>query len=400
MEGMGLFNNGTLSLNESTVSGNDSSIGGGGIENINTKILTLNNSTISGNSAPSGYGGGIDNWGTITLNNTTVTDNSAGQGGGINENSGSVTMTNSILAGNTLTNSSPQDCSGQIISAGYNLVGNTSGCTFSATATDKTNLEPRLGPLVGLPGYHIPLYQSPAIDAGNPAAPGSGGTACLATDQVGTSRPIDGNNDGIAVCDIGSFETELAVASSMSINAGSPQSSGLSTDYYSRFSVIVNDQYDNPLPNATVTFTAPTTGPGGNFNDLGTNSTTAITDINGIATAAVFHANHSAGSFVVQASTAGTASPVQFQLENYVPVVTAISVSSGSPQDAEVDTAISSPLKALGNGPTRHPHAGSNGHIHRSSHWPEWNVCRFRHKNWYCRLWLGWDRNRPRLFCQ
>jgi len=41
---------------------------------------------------------------------------------------------------------------------------------------------------------------SPAIDAGNPATPGSGGNACQATDQRGVSRPV-----GMR-CDMGAYE--------------------------------------------------------------------------------------------------------------------------------------------------------------------------------------------------
>ncbi|MBE2223050.1 MAG: hypothetical protein IAF02_16015, partial [Anaerolineae bacterium] len=47
---------------------------------------------------------------------------------------------------------------------------------------------------------------SPAIDAGNPAMPGSGFPACAKTDQRSVQRPFDGNGDDTAVCDIGAFE--------------------------------------------------------------------------------------------------------------------------------------------------------------------------------------------------
>jgi len=50
------------------------------------------------------------------------------------------------------------------------------------------------------------LRGSPAIDAGNPAPPGSGGAACEARDQGGVDRPQDGDGDGVATCDIGAFE--------------------------------------------------------------------------------------------------------------------------------------------------------------------------------------------------
>jgi hypothetical protein len=101
----GISNQGTLTLNNSTVSGNTSSgtFGAGGI--VNNGTLTLNNSTVSGNTRTgAGGGGGIDNEGTLTLNNSTVSGNtSTGAGGGIFNNGDTVTLTNSIVSGNTLT---------------------------------------------------------------------------------------------------------------------------------------------------------------------------------------------------------------------------------------------------------------------------------------------------------
>lgn len=67
--GGGIYNSGTLTLTNSTVSGNLASAGGGGIYNDGT--LTLTNSTLSGNLASAG-GGGILNYGTLTLSNSTL----------------------------------------------------------------------------------------------------------------------------------------------------------------------------------------------------------------------------------------------------------------------------------------------------------------------------------------
>ena len=63
--------------------------------------------------------------------------------------------------------------------------------------------DPLLGPLASNGGptqTHALLPASPAVDAGDPAAPGSGGTACAASDQQGTLRPLG------AKCDIGAYE--------------------------------------------------------------------------------------------------------------------------------------------------------------------------------------------------
>jgi predicted outer membrane repeat protein len=114
--GGGIASGGTLTLTNSTVSGNSVGggvygfPGGGGI--LNQGTLTLTNSTISGNSVSAFYfsdGGGIDNRGTVTLTNSTVSGNSASgaysYGGGI-DNRGTVTLTNSTVSGNSVSSAS------------------------------------------------------------------------------------------------------------------------------------------------------------------------------------------------------------------------------------------------------------------------------------------------------
>jgi len=101
--GGGIYNEGTLTLTDSTVSGNRA-LDGGGIDNEGT--LTLINSSLSGNSAladdphGTGYGGGIDNEGTLTLSNSSISSNSASTSGGGIYNGGRLTLTNSSVSGN------------------------------------------------------------------------------------------------------------------------------------------------------------------------------------------------------------------------------------------------------------------------------------------------------------
>lgn len=102
--GGGIYNRGTLTLNNSSVSGNSAQNIGGGIYN-DGGILTLNNSTVSGNSS-AGSSGGIVNTDSSTLNltNSTVSNNTANTGGGITNNENSnTTITNSIISGNSAT---------------------------------------------------------------------------------------------------------------------------------------------------------------------------------------------------------------------------------------------------------------------------------------------------------
>ena len=59
----------------------------------------------------------------------------------------------------------------------------------------------------------IPLMDgSPALDAGSGATVDSGSGACTSRDIRGRIRPLDGNSDASAVCDIGSYEKDPTLA--------------------------------------------------------------------------------------------------------------------------------------------------------------------------------------------
>jgi hypothetical protein len=101
--GGGLFNLGTTTLTDCTISGN-SALGAGGVNN--TGALALTNCTVSGNWA-SGYygsGGGLANGGgTVTLTDCTVSGNSTGSdgfGGGLFSQGGTATLTDCTVSGN------------------------------------------------------------------------------------------------------------------------------------------------------------------------------------------------------------------------------------------------------------------------------------------------------------
>jgi CSLREA domain-containing protein len=201
-QGGGIFNSSTitLTLTGSTLESNTAGAEGGGIANAGN--LASVNSTISGNTSTTS-GGGIFNQGKFTSNNLTIAANQAGQGGGVNNASAGIfSFYNTILAGNSAAGM--PDCNGMLTSQGYNLVQNLEGCTLSgAQIGNLTGKSAELGPLQindrPTPTMAL-LPTSPAIDAGNPATPGSGGFACAAVDQRGVTRP-----QGL-VCDIGAFE--------------------------------------------------------------------------------------------------------------------------------------------------------------------------------------------------
>jgi hypothetical protein len=96
-DGGGIRNEGTLTLNNSTVGSSTADSRGGGISNSGT--LTLENSTVLWNIADNG-GGGINNSGTLTLNNSIVQRNIADSYGGGIRNSGTLTLENSTVNSN------------------------------------------------------------------------------------------------------------------------------------------------------------------------------------------------------------------------------------------------------------------------------------------------------------
>jgi predicted outer membrane repeat protein len=187
---------------------------------------TMTNVTVSGNSTKNDGGGIYAITLPVNMNNVTITNNSAdsdsdgiGNGGGFYADLNTVQVRNSIIAGNfdRTSNTSGEtptpDCSGVFTSLGYNLIGISDTCLGFANGVnaDKVGKEanpinPLLAPLAnfgGLTQTHALLLGSPAINAGNPLPPGSGGLACAGTDQRGVLRPHG------STCDIGAYETEM-----------------------------------------------------------------------------------------------------------------------------------------------------------------------------------------------
>ena len=126
--GGGIYNGGNLTLNNSTLSGNEAHLGGG-IYNDGGSLF-INNSTLYGNDAQ--MGGGIsDSNGTVTINNSTLYENeSEAYGGGIYIYTNSVLTLNSSILSN---NHAGPYCSGggifvyfgQLIASNSTLIGNS-----------------------------------------------------------------------------------------------------------------------------------------------------------------------------------------------------------------------------------------------------------------------------------
>jgi len=189
---------------------------GVGAELYRTAASEFDNVTISGNSSHTDTGGlRVDTtFGALTLNNSTIAYNTGDfddthspqhAGGMYIVGSAVVNVRNTIVARNTLgsRDSYDADCHGFAASQGYNLLEQSGNCSIIGGAGNQYGVDPQLAPLFdygsGVP-THALLPGSPARSAGNPAVPGSGGSACALHDARGVDRSKN------TPCDIGAYE--------------------------------------------------------------------------------------------------------------------------------------------------------------------------------------------------
>ena len=212
-DGAGIFNNSTLTVSNSTFVDNAASGGGGGIfNNGDNGTVTVSNSTLTGNTAT--FGGAIYNGGTLTVSASTLTGNSAGNSGGI-LNGGTATLNGDIVAGNN-----GGDLGGDSVnlSSSYNLIGSDgTGETLSGHNTVGVTLASlNLAPL----GNYGGPTQTLALLPGSIAI-GSGSIGSI-TDQRGfasVDNPID----------IGAFQFQSSLVVNTTDDTPGADSPGLLT---------------------------------------------------------------------------------------------------------------------------------------------------------------------------
>ncbi len=240
--GAGIYNLGSLTLNQVTLSGNSATGDGGGLRNagsasltgvwvksnsaasgagiysLGTGVLGLSNSTLSQNTASVNGGGLYVSGGSLSIGNSTITNNSAANaGGGVYINSAGYTIANSTIAYNSALTGGGVFSSGvlQVSIKNTILAANTGGNSNQAQLSQGYNLDTdssaglnlasdlhpvsaglvAVGSLAGNGGYAPTLALvngSVAINAGDPAAP--------ALDQRGLARYM--------APDIGAFEQQ------------------------------------------------------------------------------------------------------------------------------------------------------------------------------------------------
>jgi filamentous hemagglutinin family protein len=329
--GGGILNLGTLTVNNSTLSGNNAA-NGGGILNSSTGTLTVNNSTLSGNNATTSGGGIYNDKGTLTVNNSTLSGNNATtSGGGISNDTGTLTVKSSIVSGNTApTGREINSSGGTVVSNGYNLFGYSGNNGVSGIPPVATDITPSaalseiLAPLGNYGGptqTHALLPGSPAIDAGD--------IATTTADQRGVTP--------VGIRDIGAYESKGFALSA----SNATQSTTVNTAFANPLKVnLVETSFNSPLPGATINFTKS-----GSLANATLNPTTAvITDSTGAAQV-VATANTKAGSYIVQANAIGITG-ADFNLTNIADIANAIVTTSGSNQTAIVDQPFASNLRA------------------------------------------------------
>jgi len=102
-------------------------------------------------------------------------------------------------------------------------------------------------------------------------------------------------------------------------SGGTPQSATVGTAFGTQLQALVTETTTGvatPVSGVKVTFTAPASGASGKFADTNTNTTTAVTNVLGVANAAPFTANSTAGSYSVTGTAPGTSGSASFSLTN------------------------------------------------------------------------------------
>lgn len=276
--GGAVYNSGTFSLYQSTLIRNQATYAGGAIYNAPSSVLTIARSTLGQNQATLQEGGAIYNDGTLSLTNSTIAQNSASNAGGLYLN-GNTELLNTLIA-----NNSP-----------YQLFDAYSVSHSAGNLIDTGAGNSLLAPL----GNYGGPTQTYAVLPGSAAINDAAVTYCLGSDQRGVGY--------VSACDIGAFESQ---GFTLAQNSGDNQSAMINTSFTNPLVVSVTANAPiEPVNGGKVTFTAPSSGASAIL-------TTSPTTISGGESSVTASANGtSGGPYPVQASISSSDS-TYFSLTN------------------------------------------------------------------------------------
>lgn len=266
-EGGGIFNAGRLTLERCRVTDNQASVGGGVLNRLR---LVVDRCLIDDNVALGVYGftkGGIGTLAnpgaggpptTWVFDSAVVDNSSAGVEGGISvEGGGELRLRNTTVSGNSAFQVVAEDVDVTLdhvtLGGPGGMSVGTSGPAAQLTISNSAveglcSFSQSPAPSVGFSGFNVasdsscafgvpgglliaPLGLSPllpmgssrghALLPGTPLVDAADASVCLSRDQVGTSRPLDGDADGSAACDVGAIEVpESGFAIGLVLGAG------------------------------------------------------------------------------------------------------------------------------------------------------------------------------------
>lgn len=193
----------TVKVIRSTISDNHADGNGQGGGIYSDATLSITASTISGNTAGTQHGG-VSVAGSTTISFSTITRNTGAFVGGVGVD-GTLTLHASIVAGNSTTETdNRKDCMAGTVVADHSVVGAANGC---GSLTDGADFNQ-----AGLASDLLDPVLGPLAKNGGPTkthallvgspAIGTGGTCAKTTDQRGSVRPSPKGG----ACDVGAYE--------------------------------------------------------------------------------------------------------------------------------------------------------------------------------------------------
>lgn len=152
------------------------------------------------------------------VNSTIINNHGTGL---VFDDTGTVITGNLFVRNTIIADNDDGDCANSMVgiinfgdaNGGHNITSDSS-CNLPAVSGNMQNTNPMLSDAKSIFPYatflfiyYEPMFTSPAIDNGSPLPVHVGNpNACQQYDQLLRLRPIDGNGNGSAVCDIGAVE--------------------------------------------------------------------------------------------------------------------------------------------------------------------------------------------------